>query len=45
MKYNMAPLPMRRDMAMLGLLFRIARKPAPPPFQKLFRKVGKPTEE
>ena len=45
LKYNMAPLPMRRDMAMLGLLFRIARKEAPTPFQKLFRKVGKPTEE
>ena len=45
LKYNMAPLAMRRDMAMLGLLFRIARKEAPAPFQKLFRKVGKPTEE
>ena len=45
LNYNMAPLPMRRDMAMLGLLFRIARKEAPTPFQKLFRKVGKPTEE
>ena len=45
LNYNMAPLPMRRDMAMLGLLFKIAHKKAPTPFQKLFRKVGKPTEE
>ena len=45
LKYNMAPLPMRRDIAMLGLLFRIAWKEAPSPFQKLFRKIGEPTEE
>ena len=45
LKHNMAPLAMRRDMAMLGLLFRIARKEAPAPFQTLFIKSGKPTEE
>ena len=36
MKHNVAPLGVRRDIAMLGLLYRIATNKAPPPLQDMF---------
>ena len=35
--YGLAPLAMRRDIAMLGLLFKVASGTAPAPISKLFR--------
>ncbi len=35
--YNLAPLGMRRDIAMLGLLFKVASGTAPPPITNLFQ--------
>ena len=35
--YKLAPLSMRRDISMLGLLFKVASGTAPPPICKLFR--------
>ena len=39
-KYGLAPLSMRRDIAMLGLLFKISCKLAPSPLQELFKAYG-----
>ena len=36
-EFNLAPLPVRRDIAMMGLLHRIAHNRAPPQFSKLVR--------
>ncbi len=37
--WNLAPLPSRRAIAMLGLLYRIAMRQAPEPLCKLFRRL------
>ena len=34
--FNLAPLPMRRDVAMMGLLYKVFRGVAPKAIQKLF---------
>jgi len=38
--HNLAPLSMRRDIAMLGILFKVARGIAPAPIQELFKPYG-----
>ena len=38
--YDLAPLGMRRDIAMLGLLWKVSRKLAPGPIQSLFSLHG-----
>ena len=37
MEFNLAPLATRRDIAMMGLLFRMARGHAPPQFSRIIR--------
>ena len=39
-KHGLAPLCMRRDIAMLGLLFKVSCKLAPAPLQNLFKAYG-----
>ena len=36
LKHNLAPLQMRRDIAMLGVLYKVAHQTAPAPIQTLF---------
>jgi hypothetical protein len=42
LEFNLAPLSTRRDIAMLGLLFRIVRGSAPPEFAALIKRADQP---
>lgn len=41
LEYNLAPLSLRRDIAMLGVLFKVSHKKAPPPVCALFKPYGR----
>ena len=40
LEFNLAPLGVRRDIAMLGILYKVCHNKAPPPLQGLFQHCG-----